>query len=87
MKDYMMESTLLYSNFFISLESKYCLLWKGILTYLITGINDFLINSGWFTHPGKPLGREALLYVLAKKCNMEYERFMCIKKAVYMFKF
>lgn len=57
------------------------------LYHLITDINDFLTNSGWFTYTGKPLGRQALLYVLAKKCGIEYDEFMAIKKAVYMFAF
>ena len=55
--------------------------------YLIADINDFLTNSGWFVHPGKPLGSEALRYVLAKKCGMDYDEFMQVKKAVYMFAF
>lgn len=55
--------------------------------YLVTDLNDFLTNSGWFTYSGKPLGSEALLYVLAKKCGMDYDEFMQIKKAVYMFAF
>lgn len=57
------------------------------LSYSITDINDFLTNSGWFTCLGKPLGSEALLHVLAKKCGMEYDTFMGIEKAVYMFAF
>ena len=53
----------------------------------IADLNDFLTNSGWFTYIGKPLGVDALRYVLAKKCGIEYDEFMLIKKAVYMFAF
>ena len=53
----------------------------------VADINDFLTNSGWFTFTGKPLGIEALRYVLAKKCGIDYDEFMLIKKAVYMFAF
>ncbi|XP_065884485.1 uncharacterized protein [Dysidea avara] len=50
-------------------------------------ITDFLTNSGWFSHIGKPHGKEALHYVLAKKSGIEYEQFMVIRKAIYMFAF
>jgi len=53
----------------------------------VTDVNDFLTNSGWFSHIGKPIGKEALLYVLAKKCGMNYDEFISIKQAVYMFAF
>ncbi|XP_065883825.1 uncharacterized protein [Dysidea avara] len=50
-------------------------------------ITDFLTNSGWFSYIGKPHGKEALHYVLAKKSGIEYGNFMKIKKALYMFAF
>ena len=54
---------------------------------IIADINDFITNSGWFTYTGKPHGVEALRYVLAKKCGIDYDEFMLIKQAVYMFAF
>ena len=55
--------------------------------FFITDINDFLTNSGWFSYIGKPHGKEALNFVLAKKSGIEYEPFMKIKKAIYMLTF
>jgi len=73
MTDYMMVSHFCYLDIHV--------------TNNITDITDFLTNSGWFSHSGKPHGKEALYYVLAKKSGIEYEEFMKIKKAIYMFAF
>ena len=53
---------------------------------LFVDINDFVSQSGWFTFPGFALGtEEALLHVLAHKANINYEDFMKIENAVYVF--
>ena len=34
-----------------------------------------------------PQGKKALLHVLAKKAHMEFDEFMAVKQAVYVFKY
>jgi len=63
------------------------ILYSSIILTFFIDITDFLTNSGWFSYSGKPLGKEALHYVLAKKSGIEYEQFMKIRKAIYMFAF
>ena len=59
----------------------------NVLTSVTADINDFLTNSGWFSYTGKPHGKEALHFVLAKKSGIEYGQFMKTKKAIYVFSF
>ena len=54
---------------------------------IIVDKNDFLSNSGWFNHPGIPMGRKAHLHCLARKADMNYGTFMSIGKAVYLLQF
>jgi hypothetical protein len=46
--------------------------------------NDFISNSGWYTFTGKPMGKESLINVLAKKAQMTTEKFMSVKESVYV---
>lgn len=50
-------------------------------------LNDFISNSGWFSYPNIPLGKEAQLNCLAKKAGIPFEDFMSTKQAIYMFKY
>jgi len=67
--------------------ARYIFLTLNALKSFISDINDFLTISGWFSYTGKPHGKEALCYVLAKKIGIQYEKFMKIKKAIYVFSF
>ncbi len=49
--------------------------------------NDFLTNSGWFTHGAMALGRDAHYHCLARKADMNYEQFMGIKEAIYLLQY
>ena len=59
------------------------LLCEYLFTHL--DINDFVSQSGWFSHPGLAHGKAALQHVLAKKAGMPYETFVTIQQAVYRF--
>ena len=50
-------------------------------------MNEFIIQSGWFSYPNQAHGKKALTYVLAKKARMSHNYFMTTRKAVYMFKY
>ena len=49
--------------------------------------NDFLSNSGWFSHGAMALGRDAHYHCLARKADMNYDRFMSIKEAIYLLQY
>lgn len=48
-------------------------------------MNDFLSQSGWFSHPGLPHGKVALQHVIAKKAGLSYDAFVAMEEAVYLF--
>lgn len=50
-----------------------------------TDMNDFLSQSGWFSHPGLPHGKVALQHVIAKKAGLSYDAFVAMEEAVYLF--
>ena len=50
----------------------------------IADINDYVPHSGWLSYGGMPCGTNTLHNVLASKCNMTYDQFMNVNKAVYM---
>ena len=58
-----------------------------INVYIYLDLNDFISNSGWFSYPNIPLGKEAQLNCLAKKAGIPFEDFMSTKQAIYMFKY
>ena len=47
-------------------------------------INDFVSQSGWFSHPGLTHGKAALEHVVAKKAGLSYETFAAMQSAVYL---
>lgn len=58
-----------------------------VLSYMSLCLNtdkdDFIVNSGWFTFPGMSKGDTALQHVLARKANLNYDKFMAVRKAIY----
>ena len=50
-----------------------------------TDINDFISQSGWFSHPGLAHGKSALQHVVARKAGVPYDVFATLQKAVYVF--
>lgn len=52
-----------------------------------TDINEFVSQSGWFSHPGLTHGKAALEHVIAKKAGLPYETFVKMQLAVYLFNY
>ena len=49
--------------------------------------NEFVRQSGWFSHHGLAHGKIALQHVIAKKAGLSYESFVSIQQAVYHFNY
>ena len=57
---------------------------NALFSVFFVDINEFVRQSGWFSHPGLAHGKIALQHVLARKAGLSYERFISIQQAVYL---
>lgn len=60
------------------------LLVASLYSFSCVDVNDFISQSGWFSHHGLPHGKVALKHVIARKAGISYDEFVNMEQAVYL---